>query len=206
MKRQIPNILSAARIILSPCLLIPAIVYRPAIFLPLYFFIFLTDVLDGRIARRWHLESVLGSRLDSAGDILFFGCAVGGLIISPLIIETRVLILTAVCFGLYFLQAIVTFAKFKALHLTMHTYLSKLLFLAITFIIPIFIATGRVSFLTVVIYVALTALSTVEGIAIIMGVDRLFDMGRTTLNVVGDVVGVVVVDNLTPGKEQKQAA
>ena len=36
----------------------------------------------------------------------------------------------------------------------------------------------------------------VEGIALIAGIDRLFDMGRTTLNVVGDVVGTIVVDNM----------
>ena len=45
----------------------------------------------------------------------------------------------------------------------------------------------------------------IEGIAIIAGIDRLFDMGRTTLNVVGDVVGVIVVDNMEMKKEAKQA-
>ena len=35
----------------------------------------------------------------------------------------------------------------------------------------------------------------VEGIAIIMGIDRLFDMGRTTINIVGDSAGALVVSN-----------
>lgn len=43
----------------------------------------------------------------------------------------------------------------------------------------------------------------IEGIAIVAGIDRLFDMGRTTLNVVGDVVGVVVVDNLEKRREAR---
>ncbi len=42
----------------------------------------------------------------------------------------------------------------------------------------------------------------VEGIAIIMGIDRLFDMGRTTINIVGDSAGALVVS----ASERKKAA
>ncbi len=42
----------------------------------------------------------------------------------------------------------------------------------------------------------------VEGIAIIMGIDRLFDMGRTTINIVGDAAGALVVT----ASEAKKAA
>ena len=46
----------------------------------------------------------------------------------------------------------------------------------------------------------------VEGIALIVGVDKLFDMGRTTLNIVGDASCAIVVSNWQRKKEAKLAA
>ncbi len=37
-----------------------------------------------------------------------------------------------------------------------------------------------------------------EGIALIIGVDRILDMSRTTLNVAGDLVAASVIDQYTP--------
>ena len=45
----------------------------------------------------------------------------------------------------------------------------------------------------------------VEGIALIVGVDKLFDMGRTTLNIVGDASCAIVVSNWQRKKEAKLA-
>ena len=42
----------------------------------------------------------------------------------------------------------------------------------------------------------------VEGIALVAGVDRIFDMGRTVLNITGDASCAVIVSKL----EQKKAA
>ena len=36
----------------------------------------------------------------------------------------------------------------------------------------------------------------VEGIALVAGVDRIFDMGRTVLNITGDASCAVIVSNL----------
>ena len=44
----------------------------------------------------------------------------------------------------------------------------------------------------------------VEGVAIIMGIDRLFDMGRTTINIVGDAAGALVVSSSEAKKAAKQ--
>ena len=35
----------------------------------------------------------------------------------------------------------------------------------------------------------------VEGIAIIMGIDRILDMARTTINLSGDATGTIIVAN-----------
>ena len=45
----------------------------------------------------------------------------------------------------------------------------------------------------------------VEGIALIVGVDKLFDMGRTTLNIVGDASCAIVVSNWQRKKEAAAA-
>ncbi len=44
----------------------------------------------------------------------------------------------------------------------------------------------------------------VEGIALIAGVDRIFDMGRTTVNITGDAACAIVVSKLEEKKMQRQ--
>jgi len=44
----------------------------------------------------------------------------------------------------------------------------------------------------------------VDGIALVAGVDRIFDMGRTTLNITGDASCTVIVSNLLKKREAKQ--
>ncbi len=46
----------------------------------------------------------------------------------------------------------------------------------------------------------------VDGIALVAGVDRIFDMGRTTLNITGDASCAIIVSNLVNGKKAKKAA
>lgn len=45
----------------------------------------------------------------------------------------------------------------------------------------------------------------VDGIALVVGVDRIFDMGRTTLNITGDASCALVVSNLMKKREEKLA-
>ncbi|MBR5489369.1 MAG: dicarboxylate/amino acid:cation symporter, partial [Firmicutes bacterium] len=46
----------------------------------------------------------------------------------------------------------------------------------------------------------------VEGIAIIAGVDKIFDMGRTTLNITGDATCAVWISRLERNKKAVKAA
>lgn len=46
----------------------------------------------------------------------------------------------------------------------------------------------------------------VDGIALVAGVDRIFDMGRTTLNITGDASCTVIVANLMKKRDAKKAA
>jgi Na+/H+-dicarboxylate symporter len=46
----------------------------------------------------------------------------------------------------------------------------------------------------------------IEGIALVAGVDRIFDMGRTTVNITGDAACALVVTRLEERKEARRAA
>jgi Na+/H+-dicarboxylate symporter len=46
----------------------------------------------------------------------------------------------------------------------------------------------------------------VEGIALVAGVDRIFDMGRTTINITGDAACAIIVTKLEEKKEKRQLA
>ena len=45
----------------------------------------------------------------------------------------------------------------------------------------------------------------IEGIALVAGVDRIFDMGRTTLNITGDASCAIIVSNIMRKREAKKA-
>ena len=45
----------------------------------------------------------------------------------------------------------------------------------------------------------------VDGIALVAGVDRIFDMGRTTVNITGDAACAIVVSNMEAKREAKDA-
>ena len=46
----------------------------------------------------------------------------------------------------------------------------------------------------------------VDGIALVAGVDRIFDMGRTTVNITGDAACAVIVSRLEEKKAARKAA
>ena len=46
----------------------------------------------------------------------------------------------------------------------------------------------------------------VDGIALVAGVDRIFDMGRTVVNITGDASCCIVVSNLEKKREARKSA
>ncbi|MEA5006613.1 MAG: CDP-alcohol phosphatidyltransferase family protein [Rikenellaceae bacterium] len=71
LKRAIPNIISVLRIILSFGLLLT--LDNKYLFSGLVLFIGLTDIADGYFARKYNSVSKFGAKLDSLGDLFFFG-------------------------------------------------------------------------------------------------------------------------------------
>lgn len=68
LKKWIPNILTISRIVLTPLVIILGIKKMIAPLIILATFIALTDFLDGKLARLWHVESAWGAKLDTIGD------------------------------------------------------------------------------------------------------------------------------------------
>lgn len=67
---NLPNTISLTRIAAAPFLVWAALADSPRVFLGLFAFMLVTDFLDGFLARRLNLQTVLGSQLDTIGDVL----------------------------------------------------------------------------------------------------------------------------------------
>ncbi|MDC7126676.1 MAG: CDP-alcohol phosphatidyltransferase family protein [Spirochaetales bacterium] len=170
--KSIPNIISISRIILS--LLLLCLFKNPVMFVVIYLLAGLSDILDGFIARRYRLESDLGARLDSLGDLVFY------IILGVyLVIEQRDLLLfylipIAAVFITRILSLILGLARHKKLTL-IHTIANKTAGLLI-FMLPIMLILKQNYFLALAIVIAL--LSSIEEMLIII----LSPKGQINLN------------------------
>lgn len=86
-KKQIPNLLTASRL-LSPLLIIPAALTGATTFAAISAAIFgATDLVDGHLARKWDAKSALGADLDAFTDKIFAGTLlIAGAIFNPVLI------------------------------------------------------------------------------------------------------------------------
>jgi phosphatidylglycerophosphate synthase len=112
------------RLIAAPVLLYWVIVGELDIFKWLLAVSFLTDAVDGYLARRFRVTSVQGSKLDSVADDLTVVVAIIGLILlRPEFIREQyaVIIPLLVLYGLQTTLALVRYGKISSFH----TYLAK---------------------------------------------------------------------------------
>ena len=135
------NAITAYRVISAPVLIVLALTGNLAIFkwlLPISFF---TDSVDGILARKLHVTSAFGSKLDSIGDDLSFLAALIGIFAFKLDFILANLVMIGPLLGLYLFQTV--YALFKYSKITsFHTYLAKTaailqgLFLILLFLLP----------------------------------------------------------------------
>ena len=129
-RTQIPNILTVSRILLSGALLFMQPLSLP--FFILYTLCGISDVLDGFFARKLHIRTELGARLDSIADAVF--TAVSIIILYPLLQLTPSIILWIVLITtlriLSIITAIIKFHYFAMLH----TYGNKITGLCLFFL------------------------------------------------------------------------
>jgi CDP-diacylglycerol--glycerol-3-phosphate 3-phosphatidyltransferase len=124
MPLTIPNLLSLFRIGAAPFLILVGFLQMPILFFVLFGLMFLSDALDGIIARALNQTSELGARLDSYGDIVtYLSAPVAIWFLWPEIITKEMpYIVTAI--GLFILPAFFALAKFGKLA-SYHTWITK---------------------------------------------------------------------------------
>jgi len=111
--QNLPNIISAVRILMAPILLYLALAQQPMAFIIVLVFTELTDVLDGYLARRLNLVSKLGAQLDSWGDFfVYITMAISAWLLWPDIV-LRELIYGIIIISCFTLPVIVGLIKFR---------------------------------------------------------------------------------------------
>lgn len=121
---NIPNALSATRLLGVPVLF--ALVGREPVtwFVALYAFLGLTDYLDGRLARAWNQTSRFGSMLDSVADAAYYiSTAYFALRLFPSYLTPSIPWIVA-CLALYATLLVVSKARVGRILLP-HTHLSR---------------------------------------------------------------------------------
>ena len=85
---------------------------------------FFTDLIDGFLARKYNVTSILGTKLDSIGDDLTILVAMIGLfVIKPAFIKQEI-VLFSILFFLYVVQISYSFIRYGKMT-NFHTYLAK---------------------------------------------------------------------------------
>jgi cardiolipin synthase (CMP-forming) len=135
----IPNILSLFRIFIFPYVLWLIVVGDEKLFSIFITICLITDILDGFIARTFHMQTKMGARLDSWADLGVYILAFTAIYIFKWD-EIKQHAWMLILFGLVmFLSYAIVFLKFKGL-IGLHTYMFKVTgYLQGAFIISLFI-------------------------------------------------------------------
>ncbi len=149
----IPNILSVSRIIASVLFLF--FFDNLKVFIPLYLFAGISDILDGFLARRFKVESSLGARLDSIGDTFFFIILLAYFFITQQDIMLAYIIPIIIIVVTKLSSILTGFIKFHKLTM-LHTIANKATGL-LMYLIPIFLWLGIRQFVTFTVIIALMA-------------------------------------------------
>lgn len=119
-KMNLPNLLSAYRIIALPFILFNVVKGNEDTFVILLIISFITDIADGIIARKFNLQTDFGARLDSIADAGTFLCALFGVyhFESSFIHEFKIqLVILISGYALPYVICLIRFRKFPSLHL-----------------------------------------------------------------------------------------
>lgn len=133
--KALPNIITCVRLIAAAVLIHLSVENHTIAFYIIYGCCGLTDLLDGVIARATHTCSKLGSRLDSAADIIFLGVMAYKFI--PIALEKLSFanwILIGIPALIHILAYIVCLFRFHKMS-TLHTWANKIMSMMI-FVFP----------------------------------------------------------------------
>ena len=168
--KHVPNTLSVLRVFLSVLMCVLAWRGLTWWFVGVYFLAAATDFWDGFIARKFSVESKLGTQLENIGDAsLIFGGIISilltwhlhGLVLSrPWYWFVIAIAATVAVVPISGFVALARFGTFNKLHLLVNRAIGVPLF----FMVPLFIALNRVPFWVVLMFCILVVLANVEEI------------------------------------------
>ncbi len=119
--RHVPNVISMARVVATPVLIFLALTDREDAFTWLLLAAFISDIVDGLIARSFSITSMLGSRLDTLADTLLWPAAIFGIwIFHPEVMTEHWLVIVLVL-GLWAIEMIVAWLRYGKLT-SFHAY------------------------------------------------------------------------------------
>lgn len=121
---RIINLITLYRIVTFPLLIFFVLTQHINVFKWLLLVSFITDAIDGYLARKYNATSILGAKLDSIGDDLTILAAVVGLFVVQFNFIEKELTLILILLGLFFIQLVFSLIRYKKIS-TFHTYLAK---------------------------------------------------------------------------------
>ena len=122
---NLPNLVSAIRLLMAPVLLALAIMQQPEWFIWALVFTVFTDVLDGFLARTLNQITELGSHLDSWGDFAVYTVmAISALVLWEEIVYQEITSFIIIVMS-FTVPVIIGLIKFKAIT-SYHTWSVKL--------------------------------------------------------------------------------
>lgn len=124
-KLSIPDWLSVYRILSAPFLIGVIFLDERIIFGVLLFISFLTDAVDGYLARKMNIVTQRGAQLDSIGDAVTFVVALGGVMRFEFEFVLDYILFIGIAFGLYIFQLLLAYWRY-GMPSSFHTYLAKL--------------------------------------------------------------------------------
>lgn len=142
MIKNIINGITLYRIIAAPILIYLAFIHQFVLFKWLLAFSFFTDAIDGSLARRYKIDSVLGARIDSVADDLTIVAAITGMYIQNSAFLLKEIVPILILAALYLLQNVLALVKYHKTT-SFHTYLAKIaavcqgIFLIVFFFLPL---------------------------------------------------------------------
>lgn len=118
--RNTANVISIIRIFLTVVLWYLIYLNNSVLFFSLSIVTYLTDILDGFVARTFQLESDLGRKLDSLGDFFYFLTLLFGVIyfFQGFFLENIITVVLLLLFGsLGYVYVLLRFRKYPTAHL-----------------------------------------------------------------------------------------
>lgn len=123
--RQLPNAISSARLLATPILLYAATAKYLDLFKWLLLGCLISDILDGLIARAFHLRSRVGAFLDSTADMIVAVLGVLGLYVFKRPIVAEHWMPLALVLTLYLLEAFGALWRYRRIS-SFHTILVRI--------------------------------------------------------------------------------